>query len=71
MDIAVYELIMSNAHLHGIGVGNRAGYEEMMRLVEDQRISPVIHQIYPFANAADAIRDIDKGEHFGKLVVRI
>jgi NADPH:quinone reductase-like Zn-dependent oxidoreductase len=71
MDLAVYELIMTNAHLHGIEVGNRAGYEEIMSFVDQHRICPVIHQIYPFADAAPAMQDIDKGEHFGKLVVRI
>jgi NADPH:quinone reductase-like Zn-dependent oxidoreductase len=71
MDLAVYELIMTNAHVHGIGVGNRAGYEEMMSFVEQHRISPVIHQIYSFDEAPAAIRDINEGQHFGKLVVRI
>ncbi len=71
MDLAVYELIMTNAHLHGIGVGHRAGHEAMMSFVAQQRISPIIHHIYSFADAATAIRDIDKGEHFGKLVIRI
>jgi NADPH:quinone reductase-like Zn-dependent oxidoreductase len=71
MGLAVYELIMTNAHLHGIGVGNRAGYEEMMSFVEQHRISPIIHQIYSFDEAPAAIRDINEGQHFGKLVVRI
>ncbi len=71
MNLAVYELIMSNAHLHGIGVGNRAGYVEMMSFVDRHRISPVIHHSYSFDDAATAIGDINKGEHFGKLVVRI
>ncbi len=71
MDLAVYELIMTNAHLHGIGVGNRAGYEEMMSFVDKHRISPVIHRTYPFDDAATAMQDISKGEHIGKLVVRI
>jgi len=71
MDLMVYELIMTNAHVHGIGVGNRAGYEDMMNFVKEHRISPVIHKTYSFDDAAAAIRDIDEGEHFGKLVVRI
>ena len=71
MDVAVYELIMTNAHLHGIGVGNRDGYEAMMRFVDEHRVSPVIHKSYAFDEAATAMQDISKGEHFGKLVVRI
>jgi len=71
IDLAVYELIMTNAHLHGIGVGNRDGHEEMMSFVDKHQISPVIHRTYSFDDAATAMRDISKGEHFGKLVVRI
>lgn len=71
MDLAVYELIMTNAHLHGIGVGNRACYEDMMNFVGKHQIAPVIDRVYAFNEAAAAMRDIDKGAHFGKLVVRI
>jgi NADPH:quinone reductase-like Zn-dependent oxidoreductase len=71
MDVDVYELIMSNAHLHGIGVGNRIGCEQMMSFADKHQLLPVIHRVYPFADAASAIRDIARGEHFGKLVVRI
>ena len=71
MDLAVYELIMTNAHLHGIGVGNRACYEDMMNFVGKHQIAPVIDRVYAFNEAATAMRDIDKGAHFGKLVVRI
>jgi len=69
MNIAVYELIMSNAHLHGIGVGNRESYIDMMRFVGEHRVSPIIHKIYRFDDAAVALQAIDEGEHFGKLVL--
>ena len=71
MDILVYDLIMTNAHIHGISVGNRHDYEAMMRFVDQHGIVPVIDRTYGIDDAADAIRDIDKGEHFGKLTVMI
>lgn len=71
MDILVYDLIMTNAHVHGISVGNRHDCESMMCFVDQHSITPVIHRAYDFDEAAAAIRDIDKGEHFGKLVVTI
>jgi NADPH:quinone reductase-like Zn-dependent oxidoreductase len=69
MDLQVTDLIMSNAHLHGIGVGNRASYEDMMSFVAEHRIAPVIDRRYSFEESATAIRDIDQGKHFGKLIV--
>jgi NADPH:quinone reductase-like Zn-dependent oxidoreductase len=71
MGILVYDLIMTNAHIHGISVGHRHAYEAMMRFVDQHGILPVIDRTYGFDEAADAIRDIDKGEHFGKLTVTI
>ena len=71
MDILVYDLIMTNAHVHGISVGHRQGCEAMMGFADQHGIFPVIDQTYGFDEAADAIRDIDKGEHFGKLTVMI
>ena len=71
MDILVYELIMTNAHLHGISVGNRAQHEAMTAFVAEHGIEPVIDRNYPFEEAAQALRDIDRGGHFGKLTVTI
>lgn len=71
IDVLVYDLIMTNAHVHGISVGNRSDCETMLHFAEEHRITPVIDRNYAFDEAADAIRDIDKGEHFGKLTVTI
>lgn len=71
MGILVYDLIMTNANLHGISVGNRDDFEAMMAFVEAHNIVPVIEKSYPFEAAATALRDIDTGKHFGKLVVSI
>ena len=71
MDILVYDLIGTNAHVHGISVGNRSDCEDMMRFVGKHKITPVIHRSYAFADAVGAIRDIDHAEHIGKLTVII
>lgn len=35
------------------------------------RIAPLIHKVYPLAEAAEAHRAMEAGEHFGKLVLRV
>jgi len=40
-------------------------------LVEQGRIRPVIHATFPLAQAADAHRTLEAGEHIGKLVLTI
>ena len=71
MDILVYDLIMTNANLHGISVGNRDEFEAMMAFADAHKIIQVIGKNYPFKEAATALSDIDKGKHFGKLTVSI
>ena len=70
-DWPIYDLIGTNAHVHGISVGNRSDCEDMMRFVGKHKITPVIHRSYAFADAVGAIRDIDHAEHIGKLTVII
>jgi NADPH:quinone reductase-like Zn-dependent oxidoreductase len=41
----------------------------MMKFVGKHRVSPIIHKIYRFDDAAVAIQAINEGQHFGKLVL--
>jgi NADPH2:quinone reductase len=34
-------------------------------------IVPLIHRVYPLAQAAEAHRAMEAGEHFGKLVLKV
>lgn len=64
-------LVGKNAHTHGVTVGNRADYEDMLALMAEQQIHPVISKTYAFDNAGAALRDIAGGKHFGKLVIEM
>jgi len=70
LDMLIFPIMVKNAHLHGITVGNRTQYEAMLQCVADHKIRPVIHKTYAFADGPQAIRDIGSGTHFGKLTVR-
>ena len=45
--------------------------EELVRMVEDGTVSPVIDRTYPLADAPDALRHLAAGSPRGKLVVTI
>lgn len=64
-------LVGKNAHLHGVTVGNRADYEDMLGLMAEKQIHPVISETYAFDDAPAALQSIASGQHFGKLVVEI
>ena len=40
-------------------------------LLESGTVRPVIHQVFPFARAADAHRTMEEGLHIGKLVIDV
>jgi NADPH:quinone reductase-like Zn-dependent oxidoreductase len=71
LGLSVFHLIERNANLHGLSVGNREQFEAMMAFVEEHRIRPVIDRRYVLEEAGQAISDIAKGDHFGKLVVNL
>jgi len=69
--LTVYDLIMQNANLHGISVGNRDEFEAMMAFVAEHAIRPVIDGAYAFEDAPSALSEIARGRHLGKLTVKI
>ncbi len=71
LGLSVFDLIERNANLHGLSVGNREQFEEMMDFVGEHGIRPVIGRRYSFDEAGRAIQEITRGENFGKLVVTI
>ncbi|MEE8527078.1 MAG: NAD(P)-dependent alcohol dehydrogenase, partial [Gammaproteobacteria bacterium] len=71
IELTVFDLIIKNANLHGIGVGNRDNYETMMQFVAKHQLRPVIHKSYSFENAGQALSDLPMGQHLGKLTVKI
>ena len=71
LGLSVFDLIERNANIHGLSVGNREQFEEMMDFVSEHGIRPVIGRTYSFDKAGQAIQDIARGGNFGKLVVTI
>ena len=71
LGLTVFDLIERNVNIHGLSVGNREQFEEMMDFVSEHDIRPVIGRTYSFDKAGQAIQDIARGGNFGKLVVTI
>ncbi len=71
LGLNVFHLIERNAHLHGVSVGNRDGFEAMMEFVAANGLRPVIAESYGLDRAGEALRALVSGEHVGKLVVDI
>jgi NADPH:quinone reductase-like Zn-dependent oxidoreductase len=56
--------------VRGIPVGSRASFETMNRAISANGLRPVIDRVFPWTQAADALRYLEKGSHFGKVVLK-
>jgi NADPH:quinone reductase-like Zn-dependent oxidoreductase len=64
-------LVRSNARLAGVFVGSRAMFEAMTRAIALHRIEPVVDRVFPWGEAGAALRAMERGEHFGKIVLKV
>lgn len=64
-------VFMKAIKLQGIFVGSREMFENMCRAVLVNKLEPVVDRIFEFEEANDALRYMQSGSHFGKIVVRV
>lgn len=64
-------LIPRLATIRGIFVGNRRMFADMLEAITRHRIRPVIDARFPFADATAALAHMERGAHFGKIVIQV
>jgi len=64
-------ILMRSICMRGIFVGSRVMFETMNRAIAQNRLRPVIDRTFAFDLFPDALRHMERGAHFGKIVVRI
>jgi len=69
--IDFFSLKLSGASLRNIAVGDRAGLQELVRVVDGAGLKPIIDRVFPFAEARDAFAYLEKGAHFGKVAISV
>jgi NADPH:quinone reductase-like Zn-dependent oxidoreductase len=62
-------ILMKSIRLQGIFVGSRRMFEDMLRAVEASQLQPVVDRVFPFDQAVDALKHLESGAHFGKVVI--
>jgi NADPH:quinone reductase-like Zn-dependent oxidoreductase len=67
--INTYQFVTKNVRIHGIETGSREMFEEMNRFIELHSLKPVIAGIFGFNEAREALRVLESGAHFGKIVI--
>lgn len=64
-------VLMKRLQIHGIMVDSRAAFAAMARFVERKGIEPVISERFGFEDLPAAFQCMERGGHFGKIVVTL
>jgi len=67
--IDLVSLNLKRAQLHGLSVGSRQDFADMLKAIAANQIRPVIDKTFPFNAAQEAFRYLASGKHFGKVVI--
>jgi NADPH:quinone reductase-like Zn-dependent oxidoreductase len=70
-EINVRRLFWSQLQIIGSTMGSNDDVSNMLRMVAGTELRPLIDRSYPLAGAADALRYLESGEQFGKVVVEV
>jgi NADPH:quinone reductase-like Zn-dependent oxidoreductase len=70
-DLNIAPILMKHVRVQGIYVGSRAMFEDMNRAITQNKLVPVVDKVFPFEQVPDALRYMESGSHFGKIVVRL
>jgi NADPH:quinone reductase-like Zn-dependent oxidoreductase len=64
-------VFMKAIRLQGIYTGPRSMFEDMNKAISVNQMRPVIDRVFEFDAASEALKYVESGSHFGKIVVRI
>ena len=63
-------LLMKGIRMQGIFVGSRRMFEDMNRAISANSLTPVIDKTFAFEQSREALEYMQRGAHFGKIVIR-
>ena len=69
-DFNPLSVLMKCVRLHGILVGSRKMFEDMNSAIEANKLKPVIDKTFAFEEVREALKYMESGSHFGKIVIR-
>lgn len=64
-------LFSKQLSIFGTTMGTRDEFLSIIDFVESRSLKPVIDQVMPFQNIADAIKRMESSEQFGKIILKI
>lgn len=65
------ELFWKQLTIYGSTMGTAADFAGMLRLVNEKHLQPVVDVVFPLEQAEQAMRYMEAGRQFGKIVLRV
>jgi NADPH:quinone reductase-like Zn-dependent oxidoreductase len=65
------KILMKSLRVKGILVGSSEMLEQMNRAITESKLKPVIDKIFAFDQVGEALKYLESGSHFGKVVIEI
>lgn len=69
--LPLIQFFAQNQTIHGIFIGTSGEFFEILRLVRAGRLRPVVDRVFPLSETAEAHRRMERGEHFGKIILSV
>lgn len=70
-DVPTLPILQKAVRVQGIFVGSRAMFEDMNRALSlNPSVRPIVDRDFRFEEAPDALRYLESGAHFGKIVMK-
>jgi NADPH:quinone reductase-like Zn-dependent oxidoreductase len=64
-------ILMKSVRVQGIFVGSRSMFVAMNQAITVNQMRPVIDRVFEFDQSVEALKYMESGAHFGKVVVRV
>jgi NADPH:quinone reductase-like Zn-dependent oxidoreductase len=68
-DFNPMQIFMKTIKLQGIFVGSRRMFEDMNAAISLHKLRPVIDKVFEFEQVPEALKYMESGAHFGKVVI--
>ena len=70
-DIVPAKVFFKQLNILGTTMGTEEEFRDMVNFVKEKQIVPVVDKAYPLSEAEEALRYLDSGKQFGKVVLSI
>jgi NADPH:quinone reductase-like Zn-dependent oxidoreductase len=65
------EIFWKQLAIHGSTMGTNEDFAQMMAFVREKQVKPVVDVVFPLEETEQAMRYMEAGKQFGKIVVRV